>query len=98
MTGVRSKDANTPIRICKSEVLQELLLQMPSDAPLVPNIIFTKLIAKNSLRVREVEIEQHLRNGDSAIGVSWSNKWSFLPSKRLIKFVAHAFFEQWQTK
>ena len=98
MTGVRSKDANTPIRIWKSEVLQELLLKMPSGEPLVPNMIFTKLIAKNSLRVREVEIEQHFRNGDSTVGVSWSNQWSFLPSKRLIKFVARAFLEQWQTK
>lgn len=98
MTGIRSRDANTPIRIWKSEALHKLLLQMPSDAPLVPNITLTKLIANNSLRVREVEIEQHLRNGDTSIGVSWSNKWSFLPSKRLIKFAARAFMEQWKTK
>jgi dolichol-phosphate mannosyltransferase len=96
MTGVRSRDSNTPVRLWKREILSDALSRIPKADLFVPNIYLTRVITERAYSIVFSEILQNDRNGNRLQGgVTWSNKWSHLPSKKLLRFCRKALRELW---
>jgi glycosyltransferase involved in cell wall biosynthesis len=95
ITGVKSRDSNTPVRLWKIRTLSDALSRIPEANLSVPNIHLTRVIGERSYGVAFSEILQQDRNGKKTMGVTWSNKWSHLPSKKLLRFSQKALRELW---
>lgn len=86
------KDANTPLRVYKKHVLEDLLKSVPSDS-IIPNLHISKLTRKKRLNFKEIRVMSLPRGGKKDLnlpGVTWKQKFKFLPSKRLILFCIKA--------
>jgi len=98
ISGVKSQDSNTPIRLWKSDTLLDALSKLPTVKLSVPNIHLTRIIANRAYKFVYSEILQHDRNGEKSVGVTWSNKWAYLPSRKLLRFSKSALKELWLYK
>ena len=83
------KDANTPFRIYRSEVLANLLLGVPDNSP-VPNLEFSILARRFGYKIIEENVKSRSRRGSSTIGSTWKAKQNVLPSRRFLLFCAKA--------
>jgi len=82
------KDANTPLRVYRINILEELLKSIPQKS-LIPNLHISKMTRKKRLNFREVNVKSLPRGGNKEIylpGVTWQQRFKFLPSKRLVLF------------
>jgi glycosyltransferase involved in cell wall biosynthesis len=95
ITGVKSRDSNTPVRLWKSETLSDSLSRIAEPNLCVPNIHLTRVIVEREYKIAHCEIVQRDRNGEKTMGVTWSNKWSHLPSRKLLIFSQKALKELW---
>lgn len=98
ITGVKSQDSNTPIRLWKTETLIDCLSKLPAVKLSVPNIHITRIIVNRAYKIAFSEILQHDRNGQQSVGVTWSNKSSCLPPRKLLRFCRLALKELWLYK
>jgi len=94
-TGVKSRDSNTPVRLWRTRTLSDALSRIPEANLSVPNIHLTRVIVERAYAIAFSEILQRDRNGKKTIGVTWSNKRTHLPSKKLILFSQKALKELW---
>jgi dolichol-phosphate mannosyltransferase len=90
------RDANTPLRVYRRETLQKLLENVPLDS-LIPNLHISKLARILGIKLREVEVVSLPRGGKlndtQSNGVTWKQKYKYIPSKRLLIFVYRATLE-----
>lgn len=98
ISGVKSQDSNTPIRLWKSGILFDALSKLPAAKLSVPNIHLTRIIVNRAYKIAFSEILQHDRNGQQSVGVTWSNKCSCLPPRKLLRFCRLALKELWLYK
>lgn len=91
--GSFPKDANSPFRAYRSEALK-LILRNDSIGGLVPNLHISAFIRKQGLSRREISVKSLPRRGSVTVGSTWTNnKWSFLPSRRFVKFCVRAIID-----
>jgi len=86
------KDANTPLRIYKIEVLKSILDKLPQTL-LTPNLHISSIARTSKLVIQESEIAFFQRRGSDPTGTMWRSKSVRLPSKRFLKFCRQAFSE-----
>jgi dolichol-phosphate mannosyltransferase len=80
------RDANTPLRIYKPDVLRQVLDIVPA-ASLTPNLIISAIARASSLSIAEYPVLSIPRRGADITGTTWKNRWKNLPSKRFLVFV-----------
>ena len=56
------KDANTPLRVYKKHVLEDLLKSVPGDS-IIPNLHISKLTRKKRLNFKEIRVMSLPRGG-----------------------------------
>lgn len=81
----RTKDANTPIKIYRKEVLKMLLRELPEDS-LIPNIRISILVRVLKYNIMDYELESILRSESNSSGTTWGQKKKNLPSRKFILF------------
>jgi len=91
--GAVPRDANTPLRAYRAEVLRELLTYISPDT-LTPNLFVSALVRKKNFLVLEVDVTSLPRRGVSIESVTWRAQFKVVPSRRFVKFCADATF-QW---
>lgn len=92
-SGSSSKDANTPFRVYKPDVLEKLLSSIPS-ATLIPNIWISIYARKMGLKLYQIDLYPNPSVQSAFLGSSWKSKTK-LGSR--IKFVRFAFKSFLQT-
>lgn len=85
----RPKDANTPLRVYRPEVLRRLLDEVPADA-MTPNLFISVISRRRRLRIIEVPVRALDRRGDSAEGTTWGQRRRSLPTRRFVNFCVDA--------
>ena len=91
--GITPKDANTPLRLYKPQILTDLINSIDANL-MTPNLYISAFSRLRSLRILEIEVTSTDRRGNSKSGTTWMQKISWLPSKRFLKFCLKAVF-QW---
>lgn len=89
-SGQSPRDANTPFRAYRAEVLRDLLNIVPVESP-VPNLLVSGLTRASNIRFAEIPLEIFTRASSSPTGSTWQQARSWLPSKRFVMFCVHAF-------
>lgn len=87
--GVAPRDANTPLRAYRPEILRQLLDTLPAN-PMTPNLMMSAAARKARLEVVEVEVESRPRRGPDVLGSTWNARRGWLPSRRFIGFCRDA--------
>lgn len=82
-------DANTPLRIYRSDILARLLADVPSTSP-VPNLVISSLSRQRRLRIVYAQVESMPRRGKESTGSTWGKSRKSLPSKRFVAFCVSA--------
>jgi glycosyltransferase involved in cell wall biosynthesis len=90
------KDANTPLRIYKPEVLRYILSKI-SDDEMVPNLVISTLTRKMKLPYSEYYVTSLIRRGKIPDGSTWGKVNRIFPNKRLLLFCASAFTQFWKS-
>ena len=89
-------DINTPLRVYRPEVLQQLIDAVGADA-IVPHVHFSLAEARCALQVAYVPVRSLPRRGGETVGTMWGGSGRpKLPPKRLRSFVRKASVELWQ--
>ena len=88
-SGKYPKDANTPVRIYKKDILSEIVRLVPENS-LTPNLFISIHIRKNKTKYSDFRIITRDRLGDNRVGTTWNTKRSLMPSKKLLQFCAMA--------
>lgn len=83
------RDANTPFRLYRANVLRELLGSVSSISP-VPNLMISSLARTRCLNYREHHLQKFTRVATHPEGSSWLQSVSWLPSIRFLKFCFRA--------
>lgn len=91
-SGSMPKDANTPFRVYRAEVLESILRDVHIGG-LVPNLHISAHVRIRNLRLLEVPIKSIPRRGSDTLGSTWSKKGSVLPSRRFLKFCTEAIID-----
>jgi dolichol-phosphate mannosyltransferase len=91
--GVAPKDANTPLRMYKPQVLTFIINSIDANL-MTPNLYVSAFSRLRSLNILEIDVTSTDRRGDSKSGTTWKQKINWLPSKRFLKFCLKAAF-QW---
>jgi glycosyltransferase involved in cell wall biosynthesis len=86
------KDANTPLRIYKADILNDFVEKLPKNS-LIPNLRFSALARRSNYRIGENVVTSLPRRGISTAGTTWKAKRQSLPSKRFIQFCFKALKE-----
>lgn len=89
-SGQSPKDANTPFRAYRADVLRDLLNIIPVESP-VPNLLISGLTRASNLKFAEIPLESFTRASSNPTGSTWQQARSWLPSKRFVRFCVHAF-------
>jgi len=94
LSGVKPRDANTPLRAYRREALQELLSVLPRR-PMVPSVYLSAAGHTKGLELVEVPVHSRPRRGQDSTGTMWGGGRlrALLPSRRLVGFVWGAFVE-----
>jgi len=96
VSGKIPKDGNTCLRIYTPNSLRTVIKEIPSNF-LIPNLLISAFTRKFKLKFDQVEINSIPRRGANPIGSTWKQKFSFLPSKRFVKFCFRATLQWFQT-
>lgn len=96
VTGKMPKDANTCLRIYTPNSLRSVIEGIPPNF-LIPNLLISAFTRKYKLKFGQVEINSIPRRGVDSIGSTWKQKFSFLPSKRFMKFCLKSTTQWCQT-
>lgn len=91
------KDANTPFRVVRREVLEVIRGRISDSCP-IPNLVMTALSRRGGLVVHEVPIKCLPPRRDPSRVDHWNQRFKLLPSKRFMKFVLGAYFEWKQVR
>jgi hypothetical protein len=99
-SGVRPSDANTPLRLYKTETAKLLLTYIPRKS-LIPNLHISSLTRSLPLKYKEFQIKPYIRlarveltnSPMQQIGTSWGPGINFLPNSKFIKFCIRSTFE-----
>lgn len=88
-SGTRALDANTPLRVVRPQDVQSLLKQIPMDCP-VPNLAMSAISRARGFAITQMPVSS--RPPRRLLGTTdhWKQKFSVLPSRRLLKFVIRA--------
>ena len=87
----KPRDANTPLRIYPLAHMRTLFYKIP-DCCTIPNLALSSISRTLRLPILEIGVRSlPPRRLDSTS--HWKQRYNFLPSKRLIKFVYLAFFD-----
>ena len=92
-SGAAPLDANTPFRVYRVEVLQELLIKIPADH-MTPNLMVSTFVRKGGVPFHEIPITPHKREGTQENGSTWKQRFRLLPSRRFLQFCVKAM-AQW---
>ena len=87
------KDANTPLRVYRSAVLDGLLQDIPEDS-LTPNLLVSVLTRRRKLHLVEFPVASIDRRGSTKQGSTWGASRRFLPTRRYVTFCRRAAI-QW---
>jgi len=90
--GKSPADANTPLRIYRTQQL-ELLLGCIRANSLIPNLILSAKSRRLNFVIEEFSVLSIPRRGGSTQGVTWGSKKSIFPNKRFLKFCLAALKE-----
>lgn len=94
--GTAPLDANTPFRVYPTEVLRELVGEIPSDH-MTPNLVISTLVRNKNLQVVETAVAAHRREGALLHGSTWKQKHRLVPSLRFLQFCVKAA-SQWLSR
>ena len=92
--GTSPRDANTPLRAYRPDVLRELLSMIPEDA-LTPNLAISTLVRRHEMVLVEIEVESLVRRGKTAVGSTWGASRQLFPNRRFIRFCRDSI-RQWR--
>lgn len=84
-TGQLPRDANTPLRVYRAQVLARLLDHV-SASSMTPNLLISVYSRRWSLNLGEVEVESRPRRGNDIQGSTWGKGLRALPTRRFIAF------------
>ncbi len=84
------KDANTPLRVYKRDVVKFIFGQIEEDA-ITPNLRISVICRRERLEILEIKVKSRARRGLNTTGTMWKSASKFYPSKRFIKFCILAF-------
>ena len=98
-SGVRPSDANTPLRLYKTETAKLLLTYIPRKS-LIPNLHISSLTRTLPLKFKEFQVKPYIRPSTVAIanppmqqiGTSWGPSINVLPNSKFIKFCIKSTF------
>ena len=85
-------DANTPLRLYKSETLAHLLDCIKKNA-YTPNIAISIATRRQKLKIGSYQVLSRPRRGSVQTGSTWGSQNHHIPSKNFIKFSWKAIFE-----
>ena len=83
------RDANTPLRVYRPEVLADVLATLPDDA-MTPNLLISAWTRRTGVALREEFVDSLDRRGDTAHGSSWQARHQLIPSRRFVTFCLKA--------
>jgi len=81
----RSADANTPLRVLKTGVASDMLHQIPTDCP-VPNLAMSAMARSERLSILQTPVQSRPARRKTGTQDHWRQRFSMLPSRRLITF------------
>jgi glycosyltransferase involved in cell wall biosynthesis len=96
ISNVEPKDANTPLRIYKSEVIRVINKTTPRNL-LTPNIFISALSRLSNFEIIEFKISVIESRSMEKLGTTWKQKISWLPSTRFIHF-CYSAVSQWRNQ
>jgi glycosyltransferase involved in cell wall biosynthesis len=86
------RDANTPLRAYRPQVLRRFLAAVPPDA-MTPNLVISVLSRRWGVDVAELPVYSQPRRGASSVGTTWGAARTALPSRRFVSFCVKATAE-----
>lgn len=86
------QDANTPLRVYRSEVLTMLLCGIPSNC-LVPNLVISSKSRKSQLKIVEIPVRSLPRRGGNPRMSTMFGIQRLLPTKKFLQFLCRATFQ-----
>lgn len=87
-----AKDANTPARAYKREILVEILKHLLVDS-MTPNLLISMVARQLDMRVRCVDVSCRHIDGRGVQGTTWRARFRSVPSRRFLKFCWCATFD-----
>lgn len=87
--GTAPRDANTPLRAYRPEVLRRLLACLPPYV-MTPNLLISSMTRRAGLSLVEVEVMSRTRRGPDSGGSTWNSRRRSLPSRRFVGFCKEA--------
>ncbi|MGO4604102.1 glycosyltransferase family 2 protein [Terrabacter sp. 2YAF2] len=91
--GVAPRDANTPLRAYRPEILRQLLDTLPPNT-MTPNLMIASTARKSGFRIVEIDVESRPRRGPETSGSTWNARRRSMPSRRFMAFCRDATI-QW---
>ena len=88
-SGSAPQDANTPFRVYPTNLLQEILGNIPADH-MTPNLMMATLVRRDGIPFQEIPITPHKREGSAENGSTWKQRFRLLPSRRFVQFCVKA--------
>jgi dolichol-phosphate mannosyltransferase len=86
----KPKDANTPLRIFyRSEI--DFVLSKIKETCLIPNLAISSISRTLGIPILEIDVRSLPPRRNRATVDQWKQKSNYVPSLRLVKFVAKAF-------
>lgn len=95
--GMWPKDANTPLRVYRADVLADLLGRIPQDA-MTPNLFMSVLSRRRRLALIEIPVKCGVRRGVTIEGSTWGQRRRWLPTKRFLRFCTDAVGQWFGTR
>ena len=90
-SGRISKDANTPLRLYKENVINDILCRIPNES-IVPNLHISIVTRKMKLVLSAQKVTWHNIKGKE-MSSTWKQKRKFIPPRKFISFCISAFKE-----
>ena len=88
-SGIRPRDANTPLRVYQLGALRDILSEIPVDS-LTPNLLISVLVRNTSRSFSELPVRSIPRRGPNSTGITWGKTPRQMPSLRFIRFCLRA--------
>lgn len=84
-SGLRPRDANTPLRVYRKSTLGEILAAIPADAA-TPNLLISVFVRSAHLSYAELPVRSLPRRGQDQMGITWGKTPRQIPSTRFVRF------------
>jgi len=92
-SDIKPKDANTPLRIYRSEIIEYILSKTAKNL-LIPNLYISALSRLARFNINEFEIPVIESRSLDKNGSTWKQRFTWLPSKKFFIFCYRAY-RQW---